>query len=83
MSELTKVYIGIRARKELKHDLKWQRPGELKSVLKIDPCSLASGPKIDRIDNPLIIMSKSRYILLLLVGGWVIFKVSTWTKGRW
>ena len=68
-SELTKVYIGIRARKELKHDLKRQRPGELKSVLKIDPCSLSSGPKIDRIYNPLIIMSKSRYILLLLGGG--------------
>ena len=68
-SELTKVYIGIRARKELKHDLKRQRPGELKSVLKIDPCSLASGPKIDRIYNPLIIMSKSRYILSLLGGG--------------
>ena len=59
----------VRILKELKHDLKQQRPGELKSVLKIDPCSLASGPKIDHVYNPLIIMSKSRYILLLLGGG--------------
>ena len=32
------------------------------------------------IFNPLIITSKSRYILLLLRGGVVIFKMSTWTK---